>query len=108
MNKKCIRSFLVHVGFYRRFIRDFSKIAKLLTSLLVKYTPFLFDKKCSEAFEILKRELVSAPIVIALDWSIPFEIMCDASDTAVWAVLGKIKEKLLHVIYYTSHVLNPV
>lgn len=61
--------------FYRRFIRDISKIAKPLTSLLVKDTPFLFEKKCSKSFEILKRELVSAPIVIALDWSLPFEIM---------------------------------
>lgn len=67
VNEKGIISFLGHAGFYRRFIRDFSKIAKLLTSLLGKDTPFLFDKKCSEAFEILKSKLVSAPIVIALD-----------------------------------------
>jgi hypothetical protein len=55
----------------------------------------------------LKKELVSAPIVIAPDWSLPFEIMCDASDNAVGAVLGQRKEKLLHVIYYASHILNP-
>ncbi|XP_050909430.1 uncharacterized mitochondrial protein AtMg00860-like [Lathyrus oleraceus] len=89
VNEKGIRSFLGLVGFYRRFIRDFSKITKPLTNLLVKDTPFLFDKKCSEAFEILKRELVSAPIVISPDWSLPFEIMCDTSDNAVGAVLGQ-------------------
>ncbi|XP_050890760.1 uncharacterized protein LOC127096204 [Lathyrus oleraceus] len=107
MNGKGIRSFSGHVGFYRRFIREFSKIAKPLTSLLVKDTPFLFDKKCNEAFKILKRELVSAPIVISPDWSLPFEIMGDASDNAVGVVVGQRKEKLLHVIYYASHVLNP-
>ncbi|XP_050888912.1 uncharacterized protein LOC127094083 [Lathyrus oleraceus] len=89
------------------FIRDFSKIAKPRTSLLVKDTSFLFDKKYSEAFETLKKELVSALIVIAPDWSLPFEIMCDASDNVVGAVLGQRKAKHLHVIYYASHMLNP-
>lgn len=107
MNEKGIRSFLGHASFYRRFIRDFSKIAKPLMGLLVKDTPFLFDKKCSEAFEILKRELVIAPIVIVPDWSLLFVIMCNASDNTVGEVLGQRKENLLHVIYYASHVLNP-
>ncbi|XP_050901999.1 uncharacterized protein LOC127109227 [Lathyrus oleraceus] len=107
MNEKGIRSFLGHTGFYRRFIRDFSKIAKPLTTLLVKDKAFLFDKECTMAFETLKRKLISAPIVIAPYWSLPFEIMCDASDIAVGAVLGQRREKLLHVIYYASHVLNP-
>ena len=106
VNEKGIRSFLGHAGFYRRFIRDFSKIAKPLTSLLVKDTPFVFDAKCGEAFTTLKNKLVTAPVVISPDWSLPFEIMCDASDIAVGAVLGQRKEKLLHVIYYASHVLN--
>jgi hypothetical protein len=107
MNEKGIRSFLGHAGFYRRFIRDFSKIAKPLTTLLVKDNTFVFDKECAVAFETLKQKLVSAPIVVAPDWSLPFEIMCDASDIAVGAVLGQRREKLLHVIYYASHVLNP-
>jgi hypothetical protein len=50
---------------------------------------------------------VSAPIVISPDWSLPFEIMCNASDIAVGAILGQRRDKLLHVIYYASHVLNP-
>ncbi|XP_050908560.1 uncharacterized protein LOC127122233 [Lathyrus oleraceus] len=89
------------------FIRDFSKIAKPLTILLVKDKAFIFDKECAVAFETIKNKLVTAPIVIAPDWSLPFEIMCDASDIAVGAVLGKHRDKLLHVIYYASHVLNP-
>ncbi|XP_058741312.1 uncharacterized protein LOC131613680 [Vicia villosa] len=106
MNEKGIRSFLGHAGFYRRFIRDFSKIAKPLTTLLVKDKNFTFDDQCAVAFETIKKKLVSAPIVVAPDWSLPFEIMCDASDIAVGAVLGQRREKLLHVIYYASHVLN--
>jgi hypothetical protein len=73
----------------------------------VKDTPFIFDEKCGEAFTTLKNKLVTAPVVISPDWSLPFEIMCDASDIAVGAVLGQRREKLLHVIYYASHVLNP-
>jgi hypothetical protein len=107
VNEKGIRSFLGHAGFYRRFIRDFSKVAKPLTDLLVKDKQFNFDKNCMVAFETLKSKLISAPVVIAPDWSLPFEIMCDASDLAVGAVLGQRKDKLLHVIYYASHVLNP-
>lgn len=106
-NEKGIRSFLGHAGFYRRFIKDFSKIAKPLTNLLVKDTPFQFNDDCLNAFDTLKQKLTTAPIVTAPDWSLPFEIMCDASDIAVGAVLGQRKDKLLHVIYYASHVLNP-
>ena len=54
MNEKGIRSFLGHAGFYRRFIREFSKIAKPLTTLLVKDKAFIFDKECVVAFETIK------------------------------------------------------
>ncbi|GJR19725.1 reverse transcriptase domain-containing protein [Tanacetum coccineum] len=80
---KGIQSFLGHVGFYRRFIQDFSKIAWLLTHLLEKDTPFIFLKECVESFNILKKKLTEAPILIAPDWDLPFEIMCDASDYAI-------------------------
>ncbi|XP_074265534.1 uncharacterized protein LOC141587972 [Silene latifolia] len=85
-NVKGVRSFLGHAGFYRRFIKDFSKIAKPLTSLLLKDAPFVFDESCLEAFHRLKRALVTAPTIRAPDWSLPFEIMCDASEFAVGAV----------------------
>jgi hypothetical protein len=77
---KGIRSILGHVGFYRRFIKDFSKISKPLTNL--------FHDDCKEAFEILKKALIIAPIIQPPDWDLPFEIMCDASDFVVGAVLG--------------------
>ena len=64
---KGIRSFLGHAGFYNRFIKDFSKIAKPLSNLLVQGAPFEFDDQCLQAFLFLKQKLVSAPIVVALD-----------------------------------------
>ena len=85
---KSIRSFLGHAGFYRRFIKDFSKIARPLTQLLEKDRHFEFTEECTKAFEILKDRLITAPIVVAPDWSLPFVIMCDTSDSSVGAVLG--------------------
>nr|GEX56095.1 reverse transcriptase domain-containing protein [Tanacetum cinerariifolium] len=89
---KGIRSFLGHAGFYRRFIKDFSKIARPMTRLLEKDTPFVFSQECVDAFQTLKRMLTETPILIAPDWDMPFELMCDASDYAIggyWLVLGK-------------------
>ncbi|CAM8942179.1 unnamed protein product [Rhodiola kirilowii] len=105
-NQKGIRSFLGHAGFYRRFIKDFSKIAKPLTHLLCNDVEFKFDEGCLEAFNKLKENLVSAPIVQPPNWDLPFELMCDASDYAIGAVLGQRVEKKLHVIYYVSKVLD--
>ncbi|GJZ64861.1 reverse transcriptase domain-containing protein [Tanacetum coccineum] len=75
-------------------------IAKLphSTSVKEKETPLDFTKECIEVFNILKKKLTEAPILVAPDWDLPFEIMCDASDYAVGAVLGKQKE-LLAVVY---------
>nr|GEU89250.1 reverse transcriptase domain-containing protein [Tanacetum cinerariifolium] len=87
---KGIRSFLGHVGFYRRFIQEFSKIARSMTRLLEKDTSFFFSKERVEAFQTLKRKLTEAPILIAPDWDMPFELMCVASDFAIGAVLGQL------------------
>nr|GEW33843.1 reverse transcriptase domain-containing protein [Tanacetum cinerariifolium] len=88
---KGVRSFLGHAGFYRRFIQDFSKIARPMTHLLEKETPFVFSKDCIDAFETLKKKLTEAPILVVPDWNLPFELMCDASDFAIGAVLGQHK-----------------
>jgi hypothetical protein len=66
---KSLRSFLGHARFYRRFIKDFSKITKSLTHLLQKDVTFDFDEKCLAAFRTLKSVLVSAPIIQPPDWS---------------------------------------
>ncbi|CAN6707319.1 unnamed protein product [Malus baccata var. baccata] len=101
-----IRSFLGHAGFYRRFIKDFSKISNPLCRLLQKDVAFDFNEECEKAFNHLKEMLTSAPIIVPPDWSFPFELMCDASDYALGAVLGQRKEKRPHVIYYASWTLN--
>ena len=97
---KGIRSFLGHAGFYRRFIKDFSKIAKPLCSLLKHDRPFNFDEDCLKAFSKLKKALVTTLVVIAPDWNLPSELMCDASDHSVGVVLGQRKNKVFHYIYY--------
>ncbi|GJU23790.1 reverse transcriptase domain-containing protein [Tanacetum coccineum] len=103
---KGVRSFLGHAGFYRRFIKDFSKISRPMTHLLEKNTPFIFSNECIQAFETLKKKLTEAPILIAPDWDLPFELMCDASDFAIGAVLGQRHEKHFRPIHYASKVMN--
>ena len=106
MNVKGIQSFLGHERFYRLFIQDFSKISKPLCKLLEKDSPFDFTNECKLAFDRLKEALISAPIVVSPNWNLPFELMCDASDHAIGAVLGQRKENKIHVIYYASRTLN--
>ncbi|KAL9243845.1 hypothetical protein vseg_017684 [Gypsophila vaccaria] len=91
INVKGVRSFLGHAGFYRRFIKDFSKIIQPLTQLLLKDVVSAFDDACLSAFDMIRKALVSAPIIQPLHWNLPFEIMCDASDLAIRAVLGQKK-----------------
>nr|GEW50115.1 reverse transcriptase domain-containing protein [Tanacetum cinerariifolium] len=92
---KGIRSFLGHADFYRRFIQDFSKIARPMTSLFEKDTPFLFSKECVEAFQTLKRKLTKAPILISSTG------ICPLSSCAMLATLlsvqswGNVKKSIL-------------
>ncbi|CAN6547913.1 unnamed protein product [Malus baccata var. baccata] len=90
----------------RRFIKDFSKISQPLCRLLQKDVTFKFDDECEKAFNHLEEKLTSAPIIVPPDWSLPFELMCDASDYALGAVLGQMRDKKPHVIYYASRTLN--
>ncbi|WVZ76012.1 hypothetical protein U9M48_024017 [Paspalum notatum var. saurae] len=105
-NLKALQSFLGHARFYRRFIKNFFFIARPLTNLLAKDTPFVFDDACLEAFHTLKKALVTAPIIQPPDWNAPFEIMCDASDYAIGAVLGQSKDRKHHAISYASKTLT--
>nr|GEX80329.1 reverse transcriptase domain-containing protein [Tanacetum cinerariifolium] len=102
---KGIRSFLDHTGFYRRFIQYFLKIARTMTQLLEKDTPFIFSKECIEAFQYLNKKLTEAPILVAPDWDLPFELMCDASDFAIGAVLGQRKTKHFQPIHYARKTM---
>ena len=86
-NVKNVRQFLGHASFYKRFIKDFSKIAKPFYKLLEKDAKFIWDEDCQKSFEEVKAYLTIAPIVRALNWKLPFEVMCNASDLAIGVVL---------------------
>nr|GEX95943.1 reverse transcriptase domain-containing protein [Tanacetum cinerariifolium] len=103
---KGVMRFLGYVGFYQRFIQDFSKIGKPMTHLLDKETPFVFSKDCIDAFETLKKKLAEAPILVVPDWNLPFELMCDASDFEIGVVLGQRKTKHFQPIHYASNTMT--
>ncbi|GJR39793.1 reverse transcriptase domain-containing protein [Tanacetum coccineum] len=103
---KGVQSFLGHAGFYRRFIKDFSKISRPMTHLLEKNAPFIFSDDCIQAFQTLNKKLTEAPILIVPDWDLPFELMCDARDVAIGAVLGQRHEKHFRPIHYASKTMN--
>ncbi|RDX77623.1 Retrovirus-related Pol polyprotein, partial [Mucuna pruriens] len=90
-----VHSFLRHVGFYRRFIKNFSKIVLPLSKLLQK--------------DELKNRLTSAPILQAPNWELPFELMCYASNSELGAILGQRAGvgKPMHVIAYASRTMDP-
>jgi len=77
-----------------------------MTRLLAKDVAFEFDDECLESFNILKEALTSAPIIQTLDCSLPFEIMCDASDCVVGAVFGQTKDKMHHAIAYANKTMT--
>ncbi|GKB97727.1 reverse transcriptase domain-containing protein [Tanacetum coccineum] len=82
-------------------------IAKLSHPTTVKgNTPFIFSNECIQAFETLKKKLTEALILIAPDWDLPFELMCDASDFAIGVVLGQHHEKHFRTIHYDSKTMN--
>ncbi|WVZ63464.1 hypothetical protein U9M48_013094 [Paspalum notatum var. saurae] len=82
-----IRSFLGLAGYYRRFIKDFSKIAKPMTALTQKNAKFAWSPKCEEAFGMLKKLLTSAPVLAQPDITKPFDVYCDASGSGLGCVL---------------------
>ena len=86
-----VRSFLGHASFYRRFSKDFSKISRPLCRLLQKEVAFEFSEERIEAFKKLKELLTIAPIIQPPDCNLPFELMCDASEYALGAVLGNLE-----------------
>nr|GEU53489.1 reverse transcriptase domain-containing protein [Tanacetum cinerariifolium] len=86
---KGVTSFLGHAGFYHRFIQDFLKIARPVTHLLEKETPFVFSKECIDAFDTLKKKLTEASILVVPELKLPYELMYDASDYAIGAIIRR-------------------
>nr|GFB59280.1 retrovirus-related Pol polyprotein from transposon 17.6 [Tanacetum cinerariifolium] len=77
-----------------------------MTRLLEKDAPFIFSPECVNAFRTLKTKLCEAPILIALNWDMSFELMCDASDFAIGAVLGQRQDKHFRPIHYASKTMT--
>nr|CAB3502749.1 unnamed protein product [Digitaria exilis] len=98
-----IRSFLGLAGYYRRFIPDFSRVAKPMTELLKKGQKFVWDGKCEEAFRTLRKLLTSAPVLTQPDSTKPYDVYCDASGTGLGCVLMQENR----VIAYASRALRP-
>jgi hypothetical protein len=98
-----IRSFLGLAGYYRRFIPNFSRIAKPMTELLKKGVKFVWSEACEKAFHTLRQHLTSAPVLVQSDNSKPFEVFCDASGTGLGCVLMQEGR----VIAYASRALRP-
>ena len=88
-----LRSFIGQIGFDRRFIQDFAKVSKPLTTLLCKDNDFIIDEEGKHAFPMLKQALIEAPILQSPNWDLPFKIMCNALDHAMGAVLGQCLDK---------------
>ena len=85
---KGIQSFLSFYNFYRRFIRDYGIIARPLVHLTRKDTPFIFNADCYEAFQELKKRLLSAPILRHYDPKLEIILETDASDGVVARILS--------------------
>jgi hypothetical protein len=105
--QKDVRSFLGHAGYYRRFIRNFTKIASPLFKLLAKDVEFYWDTNCQVAFDALKEKLSTTPVLRGPNWTFPFHISTDASETTIGAVLGQKENQQHYAIYFVSKNLTP-
>jgi hypothetical protein len=103
---RTLKSFLGLAGYYRRFLPNFSKIAKPLTELLRKNTPYVWDDKTEKAFNTLKECLITEPLLQYPDFTRPFLLTTDASNEAIGAVLsqGPVGKDL--PLGYASRTLN--
>jgi len=106
-NQKDVRSFLGYASYYRRFIENFSKIALPLFKLLAKYVSFNWNDVCQNAFEKLKEKLSTSPVLRGPNWTSPFHISTEASDTTIGASLGQKDIGLTYTIYFISENLIP-
>jgi hypothetical protein len=90
-------------GYYRRFIPDFSWIAKPMIELLKKGVKFVWDEKCEKAFHTLRQHLTTTPVLAQPENSKSYDVYCDASGTGLGCVLMQDNR----VIAYASRALRP-
>src|SRR5258705_4021492 len=106
-NVKTLRSFIGLTSYYRRFVQNFSTIARPLFDLTKKDTPFNWSQSCQEAFEFLKGRLVTTPILAYPDFQAPFKAYSDASGYGIGCVLSQDQNGKERVICYASRTLTP-
>lgn len=104
--QKDVRSFLGHAGYYRRFIKDFSKIVSPLYALLTKDSQFEWTEASEKSFLQLKDLLTKAPVLQNPKWNLSFHIHADASDFGIGAVLNQKENSVEHAIYFISKNLQ--
>jgi hypothetical protein len=102
LKPKYIRIFLGHVGYYRRFIKEFSKVASPFFTLLSKDVDYCWTLNCQQAFETIKERLSTAPVLQCPNWDLPFHIHTDASDKSVRVVMGQNEDNKPYEIYFIS------
>jgi hypothetical protein len=101
-----VQSFLGFANFYRRFIQDYSKVAKPLTDLTSKSLEWNWTRECKMAFKLLKRRFTSAPILVHYDPDLPIVVECDASDFAIGAILSQKVNDKWHPVAFYSRKMN--
>jgi hypothetical protein len=106
-NQKEVRRFLGHAGYYRRFIENFTKIVAPMFGLLIKDVDFVWIEQCQTAFKTLKAKLFVAPVLRGPNWTLPFHISTDASNTTIGGALGKKEDQKSYAMYFVRKNLSP-
>ena len=101
-----VKSFLGFCNYYRKFVKDFAQKAEPLTNLTKKYQRFSWDTKCETAFQTLKDALTNAPLLAHPDYSSPFIVDTDASNTQLGAVLSNVIDGVERPLVYASRILS--
>jgi hypothetical protein len=104
--QKEVRSVLRHARYYRQFIENFTKIVSPMFGLLIKDVDFVWIEQCQTAFETMKDKFCMAPVLRGTNWTLPFHISINASNTAIGGVLGQKEDQQSYVIYFVSKNLS--
>jgi hypothetical protein len=105
--QKEVISFIGYAGYYRQFIKNFTNIVAPMFGLLIKDVDFVWTEHCQTAFETLKDKLSVAPVLRGPNWTLPFHISIDASNTTIGGVLGQKEDQQSYAIYFVSKNLSP-
>ena len=103
---KQVRTTLGHIGYYRKFIKGYAKIIAPMEKLLKHDVKFKWTEECQQSLEILKERMVTTPILVFLDWKLPFHVHVDASSMALGVILAQPGEGLDHPIAFARRNLS--